>query len=149
MPGPDDRPGPLAGIRVIDATRALSGPFCTMTLADLGADVVKVEPPGGDPTRGAQPFTPEDTQRAYGGYFASVNRGKRSIVLDLKDDTDRSSFLRLVDTADAVVENYRAGVMDRIGIGYEALAARNPRLVYVAIRGFLSLIHISEPTRPY
>ncbi|HEX4865365.1 MAG TPA: CoA transferase, partial [Acidimicrobiales bacterium] len=78
------RPGPLAGIRVLDVTQALSGPYCTMWLADLGADVVKVEPPGGDRTRGAPPFTAEDTERSYGGYFASVNRGKRSILLDLK-----------------------------------------------------------------
>ena len=130
------RPGPLAGVRVIDATQALAGPFCTMTLADLGADVIKVEPPGGDRTRGARPFTTEDSERSYGGYFASVNRGKRSIVLDLKQPADCEIFLRLIDDADAVVENSRAGVMDRLGVGYEVLAARNPALVYGAIRGF-------------
>jgi crotonobetainyl-CoA:carnitine CoA-transferase CaiB-like acyl-CoA transferase len=130
------RTGPLHGIRIIDTTQALAGPFCTMTLADLGADVVKVEPPGGDRTRGALPFTPADTERSYGGYFASVNRGKRSIVLDLKSAGDRAAFLRLVDGADAVVENSRAGVMDRLGVGYETLAERNPRLVYAAVRGF-------------
>jgi crotonobetainyl-CoA:carnitine CoA-transferase CaiB-like acyl-CoA transferase len=129
-------PGPLAGLRVIDATKALSGPFCTMTLADLGADVIKVEPPGGDPTRGAPPFTADDPVHSYGGYFASVNRGKRSIVLDLKQTADREIFLRLVDGADVVVENSRAGAMDRLGVGYEMLAARNPKLVYAAIRGF-------------
>src|SRR5439155_14891193 len=125
-----------AGVRVIDATQALAGPFCTMTLADLGADVIKVEPPGGDRTRGAPPFTTEDSERSYGGYFASVNRGKRSIVLDLKQRADCEIFLRLIDDADAVVENSRAGVMDRLGVGYEVLAARNPTLVYGAIRGF-------------
>jgi crotonobetainyl-CoA:carnitine CoA-transferase CaiB-like acyl-CoA transferase len=130
------RPGPLHGVRVIDVTQALAGPFCTMTLADLGADVVKVEPPGGDRTRGALPFTAEDSERSYGGYFASVNRGKRSIVLDLKLRADREIFLRLVDDADAVVENSRAGVMDRLGVGYDVLAARNPKLVYAALRGF-------------
>ena len=132
----DSRPGPLAGIRILDVTQALSGPFCTMVLADLGADVIKVEPPGGDSTRGSDPFTAEDTERAYGGYFASINRGKRSIVLDLKDDHDRATYLGLVETVDAVVENSRAGVMDRLGVGYEVLATRKPSLVYVAIRGF-------------
>jgi crotonobetainyl-CoA:carnitine CoA-transferase CaiB-like acyl-CoA transferase len=130
------RPGPLAGVRVLDLTQALSGPFCTMVLADLGADVIKVEPPGGDMTRGAPPFTPEDTERAYGGYFASINRGKRSIALDLKDEGDVATFLRLVPTVDVVVENSRAGVMDRLGVGYETLAALNPKLVYAAVRGF-------------
>jgi crotonobetainyl-CoA:carnitine CoA-transferase CaiB-like acyl-CoA transferase len=133
---PVDAPGALAGLRVIDLTQALAGPYCTMMLADLGADVIKVEPPGGDMTRAARPFTGEETERAYGGYFASVNRGKRSIVLDLKQPDDREVLLGLVDTADALVENSRAGVMDRLGVGYEALAERNPRLVYAAIRGF-------------
>lgn len=131
-----DRPGPLAGVRVIDLTQALAGPYCTMLLADLGADVVKVEPPSGDMTRFPGPFTPEDTEQAYGGYFASINRGKRSIVLDLKDDDDRAAFVALARTADVVVENSRAGVMDRLGVGYEVLAAENPRLVYAAVRGF-------------
>ena len=85
MPDPTpDRPGPLDGLRVLDLTQNLAGPYCTMLLADLGADVIKVEPPSGDGTRRMGPYTEEDTQRADGGYFASVNRGKRSIVLDLK-----------------------------------------------------------------
>lgn len=128
--------GPLAGIRVLDLTQALAGPYCTMLLADLGADVVKIEPPSGDMTRFPGPFTAEDTEQAYGGYFASINRGKRSIVLDLKDDGDRDVFLQLAATADVVVENSRAGVMDRLGVGYETLAAINPALVYAAVRGF-------------
>jgi len=132
-PGPT---GPLAGVRVIDATQALAGPFCTMLLADLGADVVKVEPPAGDMSRYSGPFTPEDTERAYGGYFASINRNKRSVVLDLKIDVGRSALLRLVERADAFVENSRAGVMDGLGVGYEVMRARNGRLVYAAIRGF-------------
>lgn len=131
-----DVPGPLAGLRVLDLTQALAGPFCTMLLADLGADVVKVEPPAGDVTRHMGPYTDEDTLRAYGGYFASINRGKRSIVLDLKRDDDRRAFLRLAETADVVIENSRAGVMDRLGVGYETLAASNSNLVYAAIRGF-------------
>ncbi|TKJ34236.1 CoA transferase [Blastococcus sp. CCUG 61487] len=135
-PRPQLRPGPLQGIRVLDLTQALAGPYCTMLLADLGADVVKIEPPSGDMTRYPGPFTDEDTERSYGGYFASINRGKRSIVLDLKDDADRETFLALAAGADVVVENSRAGVMDRLGIGYETLAEVNPRLVYAAIRGF-------------
>ncbi len=129
-------PGPLAGLRVLDLTQALAGPFCTMLLADLGADVIKVEPPSGDMTRYIGPFTEEDALHAYGGYFASINRGKRSIVLDLKQADDREVLLRLADTVDVVVENSRAGVMDRLGVGYETLAASNPKLVYAAIRGF-------------
>ena len=132
----DERRGPLHGVRVLDLTQALAGPYCTMLLADLGADVIKVEPPTGDMTRFGGPFTREDTERAYGGYFASVNRGKRSIVLDLKLERDRATLLDLAATVDVVVENSRSGVMDRLGVGYETLAARNPRLVYVAIRGF-------------
>ena len=137
MPEPTpDRPGPLDGLRVLDLTQNLAGPYCTMLLADLGADVIKVEPPAGDGTRRMGPYTPEDTERAYGGYFASVNRGKRSIVLDLKDPVGRQTLLDLVPTVDVLVENGRAGVMDRLGLGYEALAAVNAKLVYAAIRGF-------------
>ncbi len=128
--------GPLAGLRIIDATQALAGPFCTMLLADLGADVVKVEPPAGDMTRYGGPFTREDGERAYGGYFASINRNKRSAVLDLKTTDGRDALLALVGTADAFVENSKAGVMDGLGLGYEVMCELNPRLVYAAIRGF-------------
>ena len=128
--------GPLRGLRVLDLTQALAGPFCTMLLADLGADVVKVEPPSGDMTRSNGPFTDEDSERSYGGYFASINRNKRSIVLNLKTGFGRSAFLRLAANADAVVENARAGVMDRLGVGWDVLRSLNPRLVYGAIRGF-------------
>lgn len=131
-----DTRGPLEGLRVLDLTQALAGPYSTMLLADLGADVMKVEPPSGDMTRFPGPFTEEDSERAYGGYFASINRGKRSIVLDLKDNADRSVLLRLAETVDVVVENSRAGVMDRLGVGYDVLAELNPKLVYAAIRGF-------------
>ena len=128
--------GPLKGVRIIDLTRALAGPFGTMLLADLGADVVKVEPPEGDISRYSLPYTESDTERAFGGYFASINRNKRGVVLDLTVEADRETFLRLIDGADALVENFRAGVMDRLGLSYETLAARNPKLVYGAIRGF-------------
>jgi crotonobetainyl-CoA:carnitine CoA-transferase CaiB-like acyl-CoA transferase len=128
--------GPLTGTRIIDATQALAGPFCTMLLADLGADVIKVEPPSGDMTRFGGPFTREDTEKAYGGYFASINRNKRSVVLDLKAEGGRKTLLRLVEHADAFVENAKAGVMEGLGVGYDAMRRRNPRLVYAAIRGF-------------
>jgi crotonobetainyl-CoA:carnitine CoA-transferase CaiB-like acyl-CoA transferase len=128
--------GPLAGVRVLDLTQALAGPFCTMLLADLGAEVVKVEPPQGDMTRYGGPFTREDTEQAYGGYFASINRNKRGVVLDLKTDLGREAVLRLAARADVVVENFKAGVMDRLGLGYETLREGNSRLVYGAIRGF-------------
>ena len=131
-----DRTGPLRDVRILDCTQALAGPYCTMLLADLGADVVKIEPPRGDMARVLGP-RPEDAEGCdYGGYFASINRNKRSIALDLKEPADRDVFLRLVESADAVVENARVGVMDRLGVGYETLRDRNPRLVYVAIRGF-------------
>jgi crotonobetainyl-CoA:carnitine CoA-transferase CaiB-like acyl-CoA transferase len=131
-----ERTGPLVDLRILDLTQALAGPFCTMLLADLGADVIKVEPPRGDMARYLGPH-PEDREGCdYGGYFASINRNKRSIVLDLKSETDRDTFLRVADTVDAVVENARVGVMDRLGVGYDVLHARQPRLVYAAIRGF-------------
>src|SRR3954470_17220533 len=132
LPGPS---GPLVGVRIIDLTQALAGPFCTMLLADLGADVIKVEPPHGDMARQMPPFVDDDTEHAYGGYFASINRNKRGVVLDLKSPAGRETLLRLGDGADARMENFRAGVMDGLGVGYETLAARNPRLVYGAIRG--------------
>ncbi len=131
-----ERRGPLTDVRVVDLTAALAGPFATMLLADLGADVIKVEPPAGDFTRSGGPFTKGDTERHYGGYFASVNRSKRSIVLDLKQEADRDTLRDLVRDADVVVENFRVGVLDGLGLGYEALAELNPRLVYGAVRGF-------------
>ena len=107
-----------------------------MLLADLGADVIKLEPPTGDMSRTMGP-APEDREHCdYGGYFASVNRNKRSIVLDLKSETGRATLLKLAARADALVENARTGVMDHLGVGYERLRAVNPRLVYAAIRGF-------------
>ncbi|SFE34189.1 CaiB/BaiF CoA transferase family protein [Blastococcus tunisiensis] len=134
--GAAPRRGPLSGLRVIDLTQMLSGPFATMLLADMGADVVKVEPLIGDDTRRAGPWLEGDTLRSYGGYFQSVNRNKRSIALDLKTDAGREALLRLVDGADAVLENYRVGVMERLGLSYETLRERRPGLVYTAIRGF-------------
>src|SRR5438445_13416579 len=112
-----DHETPLDGVRVLDLTRVLAGPFCTMLLADLGAEVVKVERPGGDDARLFGPFLPSGES----AYFAGVNRGKKSIVLDLKREADRSTFLRLVARADVVVENYRPGTMEAFGLGGERL----------------------------
>lgn len=132
-PGPT---GPLQGIRILDCTQAIAGPWSTMMLADLGADVIKIEAPRGDLQRPMAPYTREDQERAYGGSFSTYNRNKRGVVLDFTDEIDRTKFLELVDSADAVVENMRAGVMDGLGLGWETLKERNPRLVYGAIRGF-------------
>jgi crotonobetainyl-CoA:carnitine CoA-transferase CaiB-like acyl-CoA transferase len=136
--------GPLAGLRVVDLTQVLSGPFCTMLLADLGADVIKVEPPTGDVARLWGPHVPppddspapRDEVTSYGGYFASVNRNKRSVCLDLKSADGRGTLLELLAGADVLVENFRVGVMDRFGLSYEELHARFPALVYASIRGF-------------
>ena len=130
------RAGPLTDVRIIDLTQALAGPYATMILADMGADVIKVEAPVGDSTRTIGPHTELDDEHHYGGYFASINRNKRSIVLDLKTTADKDVLLRLVDSADVVIENFRAGIMDGLGLSYEMLRARKPSLVYAAIRGF-------------
>lgn len=129
--------GPLKGLKVLDFTQALAGPFCTQQLSDLGAEVVKVEAlDGGDLTRGSGPFHEADTQHRYSGYFQSINRGKKSIAVDLKTPEGVALIERLVPGFDVVVENFRVGVMDRLGLSYETLAALNPKLVYAAIRGF-------------
>jgi crotonobetainyl-CoA:carnitine CoA-transferase CaiB-like acyl-CoA transferase len=126
----------LAGLTVLDLTQVLAGPFCTMLLADHGANVIKIEPPSGDVTRGLGPYFAGDVERRNGGYFHSVNRNKRSAVLDLKTARDQAIFRELAAAADVVVENFRAGVMERLGLAWETLQARNPRLVYCALRGF-------------
>ncbi|RAZ92093.1 CoA transferase [Mesorhizobium hawassense] len=126
----------LSGIRVLDLTNVLAGPYCAYQLALLGADVIKVEaPPGGDLARqlGA---SPELNQAGMGASFLAQNAGKRSVVLDLKKPQDRERFLDLVATADALVENFRPGVMERLGLGHEKLKEIRPSLVYCAISGF-------------
>jgi len=128
--------GALDGVRIVDLTQMLAGPYCTMLLADQGAEVIKVEPLDGDHTRIIGPYHADDRLKAFGGYFASVNRNKKSIAIDLKTEAGRDLVLKLCDNADAVVENYRGGVMDRLGLSYETLHARNPKLVYATIRGF-------------
>ncbi|HET9490699.1 MAG TPA: CoA transferase [Methylomirabilota bacterium] len=123
----------LAGVRVVDLTQAMAGPFCAMNLADMGADVIKVEPPG----TGESMRRPGPAQRhGHSGTFMAVNRNKRSLTLDLKQPEGVALMKRLVATADVFVENYRAGVAERLGLGWEALRAVNPRLVYCSISGF-------------
>lgn len=128
--------GALSDIRIIDLTQMLAGPYGTMMLADHGALVIKVEPPEGDMTRQSGPFRDDDAERILGGYFQSIDRNKHSVCLDLKTDVGRAALKALVKDADAVVENFRAGVMDRLGLSYEVLREINPQLVYGALRGF-------------
>jgi CoA:oxalate CoA-transferase len=129
--------GPFSDILVVDLTRVLAGPFCAMMLAELGARVIKVEPPGkGDDSRAIGPFVKTPSGGAKSGYFMSINRGKQSIALDLKADGDRRIFEALLARADVLLENYRGGTMERLGYGYEALKEKYPRLVYGAVSGF-------------
>ncbi|MFM6851307.1 MAG: CaiB/BaiF CoA transferase family protein [Terrabacter sp.] len=137
MTDPTRGAGPLSDVLVVDLSRALAGPHATMMLADQGARVIKVEAPGrGDDTRGwGPPFVGEEGRRES-TYFLSANRNKESITLDLKDEADREVLLALVDRADVLVENFRTGVLERLGLGIESLVARNPRLVVLSITGF-------------
>ncbi len=123
---------PLDGVRVLDFTRVLAGPYATALLADLGADIIKVEAPGGDDYRHVGPFHGDGSSVI----FEAVNRGKRSVVLDVKQPGDKAVALGLAQTADVVVENFRPGVADKLGLGWDALSALNPRLVYASVSGF-------------
>ncbi len=118
-------------LRVLDVTQVMAGPYCAMVLADLGADVIKIEPPAGDSTRRMPGAVGADSPS-----FNAVNRGKRSVVLNLKAREGREVFTRLVRSTDILIENYRPGVMDALGLGYEALAPLNPRLIYASISGY-------------
>jgi formyl-CoA transferase len=130
MPSPAAH-GALDGLRVIDVTQVMAGPFCTMVLADLGADVIKIEPPAGDSTRAMPGAIGTDSPS-----FSAVNRGKRSIVINLKSPMGPAVLKRLIRTADILVENYRPGVMAALGLDYASLAALNPRLIYASISGY-------------
>ena len=123
---------PLQGIRVLDLTQVLFGPFATMILSDLGAEVIKVERPEvGDIARGNGPFVKDVST-----YFLSLNRGKKSLTLDLSQTDGRELFLKLVEKSDVLVENYVPGTMESFGLDYESVKARNPRIIYVAGSGF-------------
>lgn len=128
----DGREGPLVGIRVLDFTQFLSGPFGTQILGDLGAEVIKIESPSGDLAR----IVPPNLVEGDSSYFLSINRNKRSIVIDLKSDLGTDLALRMIDACDVVIENNRPGVMERLGLGYPSVQARNPRAVYCSISGF-------------
>ena len=124
--------GPLAGVRILDLSRVLAGPYCTTLLWELGADVLKIEQPGqGDDTRAFPPF-----QNGESVYFASINRGKRSLALDLKDEGDKQVFEELLGRSDVLVENFRPGAMKKLGLDYAAIKDRYPSLIYASISGF-------------
>ena len=129
--GTETRSGPLSGVTILDLTRVLAGPYCTMLLHDLGARIIKIEPPGGDDSRGYGPWL--DDQSAY---FMSLNRGKESIVLDLKKDEDKQLFEKLLGEADVLVENYRPKTMDKLGYDWNRLHDEYPQLIYAACSGF-------------
>jgi formyl-CoA transferase len=123
---------PLQGLRVLDFTRVLAGPLCTMLLGDMGAEVIKIEDPrGGDDTRAWAPFVD-----GWSTYFLSVNRNKQSLAVDLKSDEGRQLLDELIDTADVLIENFRPGTLDRLGFGVDRVRARNPRIIYCSISGF-------------
>ncbi|HNW34874.1 MAG TPA: CoA transferase, partial [Candidatus Ozemobacteraceae bacterium] len=127
-----DVKGPLDGIVVIDLTRVLAGPYCSMMLADMGATVIKVErPEGGDDARAYTPFINGES-----AYFMSINRGKKSVTLNLKSERGREILIDLVKKADVLLENFKPGVMTKLGLAYDELAKHNPRLIYAASSGF-------------
>src|ERR1700756_2283786 len=125
------RAGPLAGFRIVDLTMNMSGPLATMVLADQGADVVKVEPPGGEVIRRVG-----TGRNGTSTYFSNLNRSKRSIVIDLQHRQGLDVLLRLVDGADVFVQNFRLGVAERLGVGADDLRATRPRLIYASVTGF-------------
>lgn len=128
----DREPGPLAGLLVADFSRVLAGPYCTMILGDLGAEIIKVEGPGGDDTRHWMP----PVRHGESTYYLSVNRNKRSVRLNLKDDTDRRAAAELARRADVLVENFKPGGLRQFGLDYDSVRATNPRLIYASITGF-------------
>ena len=134
----DDPAGPLHGLLVVDLTRALAGPHAAMMLGDLGADVIKVENPhGGDDTRGwGPPFVDPEHGDRESTYFLCANRNKKSVTLDLKDDAGKAALHELIGRADVLMENFRPGVLDRLGFSQQRLSEINPRLVVLSISGF-------------
>jgi formyl-CoA transferase len=132
----DPKPGALAGLKIIDLTRVLGGPYCTQILADHGADVIKVEPPGGDETRGWGPPFGDASSGHAASYFIGVNRNKRGIALDIAQPAGRELLLALLEGADVLIENFKAGTLEKWGIGKAFLAERFPRLIHARVSGF-------------
>ena len=128
--------GPFSGLLVIDLTRVLAGPYAALIMAELGARVIKVEPPEGDDSRRYGPFVTGESGAAKSGYFMSINRGKESIILDLRKDEDRRTFEALLARADVLIENYRGGTMEKLGYAWDSLKNKYPRLIYAAVSGF-------------
>ena len=126
----EDAALPLAGVRVIEFTHMVMGPAAGLILADMGADVIRIEPAKGDSTR--------HLRGSGAGYFPMYNRNKRSLCVDLKSPAGKAAVLKLLEDADVLIENFRAGTMDRLGFGYDELSASNPRLIYCSEKGFLS-----------
>jgi crotonobetainyl-CoA:carnitine CoA-transferase CaiB-like acyl-CoA transferase len=123
---------PLEGVRVLELARTVAGPFCAMTLADMGAEVIKIEEPrNGDETRGMTPLW-----NGQGAVYLAVNRNKKSVAIDLKSDAGREIVLRLADLSDVLIENFRTGTVERLGLGYAQVSARNPRIIYCSVSGF-------------
>ena len=135
MTDPDraGRPGPLSGLLIADFSRVLAGPYCTMLLADLGADVIKVESPAGDDTRSWMPPVTDD---GVSTYFLAINRNKRSVALDLKNDHDLALARELARRADVFVQNFKPGGLARYGLDYDSVSAVNPAVIYASISGF-------------
>lgn len=128
---------PLEGIRVLDASHTVAGPYCTMLMADLGAEVIKVERPGsGDMSRELRPFLKDSSGKSYSGRFLSLNRNKKSLTLDLKQEEGKKIFKKLVKLSDVVLESFKPGVMEKLGLGYQAIRRMNPAIVYASITGF-------------
>jgi crotonobetainyl-CoA:carnitine CoA-transferase CaiB-like acyl-CoA transferase len=132
QPGGSEVAGPLSGLLVADFSRVLAGPYCTMLLADLGADVIKVESRGGDDTRNWAP----PVRDGVSTYFLAINRNKRSVALDLRDDADRAAAVELARRADVMVENFKPGGLARFGLDYASVSAGNPKIIYASISGF-------------
>jgi CoA:oxalate CoA-transferase len=129
--------GPFTDLIVLDLTRVLAGPYCALLMAELGARVIKIEPPRvGDDSRSIGPFVAKKSGGTKSGYFMSVNRGKESIALDLKDEGDRKIFEQLLERADVLIENYRGGTMERLGFGWDSLKDKYPKLIYAGVSGF-------------
>ena len=131
--------GALSGIRVIDLTRVISGPFCTLLLADMGAEVIKIEPPKGDNVRNQG-----DMVDGYSSYFAQFNRNKKSVILDLYKDSEKEILKSLISEADVVVENFKAGVFEKMGFDFETLKSFNPRIISASVNGFGSKGEMSD-----